>query len=82
MEYKSQEELYLALLPAFSVKRRLNSITKYPNIKNSDIWKYLTLSKWKNSIGLTLADMVNDIIMVDVSDINHFIGGKQWEKEN
>ena len=77
MEYKSQEELYLALLPAFSVKRRLNSITKYPNIKNSDIWKYLTLSKWKNSIGLTLADMVNDIIMVDVSDINHFIGGKQ-----
>ena len=77
MEYKSQVELYLALLPAFSVKRRLNSITKYPNIKNSDIWKYLTLSKWKNSIGLTLADMVNDIIMVYVSDINHFIGGKQ-----
>ena len=76
MEYKSQEELYLALLPAFNVKKRLNSITKYSNVKNSDIWKYLTLSKWKNSIGLTLADMVNDIIMVDVSGINHFIGGK------
>jgi len=77
MEYTNQKELYIALLPAFSVKRRLNSITKYPNIKNSDIWRYLAESKWKYSINLTISDMVNDIIMVDVNDINQFIqGGK------
>ena len=77
MEYANQKELYLALLPAFSVKQRLNSITKYPSTKNSDIWKYLTIHKWKNSIGLTISDMVNDIIMVDVTEVNNFVGGKQ-----
>ena len=77
MEYTNQKELYLALLPAFSVKKRLNSITKYPNTKNNDIWHYLTINKWKKSVGLTISDMVNDIIMVDVNEVNRFIGGKQ-----
>ena len=70
MEFTNQKELYIALIPAFNVKRRLNSITKYPNTKNSDIWKYLIINKWKNSIGLTIGDMVNDIIMVDVNEVN------------
>ena len=70
MEYLSQKELYIALLPVFRVKKRLNSVTKYPNTKNSDIWTYLTINKWKNSIGLTISDMVNDIILVDVNDVN------------
>jgi len=76
MEYTNQKELYIALLPAFSVKRRLNSITKFPNTQNSDIWKYLAEKKWKYSLNLTISDMVNDIIMVDINDVNHFLGGK------
>lgn len=70
MEYTNLKELYIALLPAFNVKKRLNSITKYPNTENSDIWTYLVNHKWKHSIGLTIFDMVNDIIMVDVNDVN------------
>lgn len=77
MEYMNQKELYIALAPAFMVKKRLNSITKYSHITNGDIWKYLAVHKWKNSIGLTIADMVNDIILVDSEDINRFIGGKK-----
>ena len=76
MEYESQKELYIALLPVFSVKRRLNSITKYPNTKNSDIWYYLVEHKWRHTTGLTISDMVNDIIMVDINEVNK-IGGKQ-----
>ncbi len=76
MEYNSQKELYIALLPVFNVKRRLSSITKYPNTKNSDIWQYLVDNKWRHSIGLTISDMVNDIIMVDMNDVNKN-GGKQ-----
>ena len=75
MEYNNQKELYLALLPAFNVKKRLNSITKYPNIKNSDIWEYLAENKWRHTTGLTISDMVNDIIMLDINDVNKN-GGK------
>ena len=37
MEYTSQKDLYLALLPAFKVKNRLMQITKY-KATNKDIW--------------------------------------------
>ena len=76
MEYENQKELYIALLPAFNVKRRLSSITKYPNTKNSDIWYYLVENKWRHSVGLTISDMVNDIIMVDINDVNKNGGQK------
>ena len=68
MEYTSQKELYLALLPVFNVKKRLLNISKY-NITNEDIWKYLTLTKWKYSHNLTISEMVNDIIMLDTNNI-------------
>jgi len=80
MEYNTQKELYLTLLPVFRVKRRLMSRTKYPNTSDGEIWQYLTIKKWKNSINLTISDMVNDIIMADVEDINNFIGGKNEKR--
>ena len=68
MEYTSQKELYLALLPAFNVKKRLISINKY-DISNEDIWKYLINTKWKNSFNLTISEVVNDIITVEPDKI-------------
>ena len=70
MEFENQKELYIALLPVFNVKRRLNSITKYPNTRNRDIWYYLVENKWRHSKGLTISDMVNDIILLDINDVN------------
>lgn len=69
MEYNTQLELYLALLPVFKVKHRLLSITNYKDITDEDIWKYLTLTKWKYSHNLTISEMVNDIIMLDTNNI-------------
>ena len=68
MEYTSQKELYLALLPVFKVKKRLLSISKY-NINNEDIWKYLADNKWKNSYNLTISEVVNDIITIEPEKI-------------
>lgn len=68
MEYTSQEELYLALLPVFNVKKRLLSITKY-NIDNKSIWLYLINNKWKNSYNLTISEVVNDIITIEPEKI-------------
>lgn len=68
MEYTSQKELYLALLPVFNVKKRLLNISKY-NITNEDIWKYLVNNKWKNSYNLTISEVVNDIITIEPEKI-------------
>ena len=78
-EYKSQEELYQGLIPAIHVELKLLKKEKYPGITESDIWNYLKESKWKNSINLTLSDMVQDILHTD----NHeFIKYKKSRKEN
>ena len=69
MEYSTIIELYKALIPAFNVKRRLLKFTKHENITNKDIFKYLAVSKWQNSYDLTIAQIVNDIITLDVEDL-------------
>ena len=69
MEYDSLTKLYQALLPAFAVKKSLLSITKYKNTNNEMIWQYLSINKWRHSVDLTLAEIVNDIINFDVENI-------------
>ena len=77
MEYNNLSELYRALLPAFRVKKRLLQVSLYKEITNEDIWKYLAVTKWKNSYGLTIADMVNDVIMIDAKEISDYKGERQ-----
>lgn len=77
MDYSSQLELYNALIPVFNVKKRLLSITEYNDITNNDIWRYLSITKWKNSQNLTISEIVNDIILIDAFDIIKFKGVKK-----
>ena len=74
MEYNSLTELYNALIPAFNVKKRLLSITMYKELESEAIWSYLAITKWKMSKMLTIFDMVNDIIMIDASNIINYKG--------
>lgn len=66
MEYKNQLELYQKLVPVFKVKERLINISQNNDVTINDIWHYLAINKWRNSTNLTLADIVNDIINIDV----------------
>lgn len=68
-EYKTQEELYQGLIPALNVKMKNFKRNKITNITKEEIWNYLKETKWKNSIDLTLADMVQDIIHVTKEEI-------------
>ncbi len=77
MEYNNQYELYKALLPVFNVKKRLLLNEKYINITNEDIWKYLSITKWKNANNLTISEMVNDIIIIDALNVTKFIQGER-----
>ena len=67
-EYKSQKELYEGLKPAMNVKLANLKRSSDIDILYEDIWKYLSINKWKNSVDLTLGEMVNDIIHTDNMD--------------
>ena len=78
-EYKSQEELYQGLIPAIHVKLKGLQKSKNVEITEDDIWNYLKETKWKNSINLTLSDMVQDILHTDNIE---FIQYKEKMKKN
>jgi len=71
-EYKNVKELFEGLKPAFNVKLRL--IKKdYDYITRNDIWNYLKINKWCKDVNLTISEMVDDIIMVDIDKVDRFI---------
>ena len=72
MEYDSLEELYNDLEGAFNVKLRLIR-NKYPYIKKENIWEYLRTNKWPYDKGLTISEMVNDIMDVDIEKVSSFV---------
>lgn len=75
-EYKNQHELYIGLLPAIKVKLRTLLNSEYQYITQEDIWNFLKETKWSNSNGLTLGEMVNDIIHIDNKDIDMYLKNK------
>ena len=71
MEYQSLQELYKDLQGAFKVKLRLIG-NDYKHIKEKDIWEYLRINKWSTASGLTLSEMVNDIIEVNIKKVEEY----------
>jgi len=78
MEYKSEKELYHSLKGAFNVKLRMIK-DEYDYIKMVDIWNYLKINKWCKDKNLSISEMVNDIIDVDISKVDSFL--KKYLKE-
>lgn len=75
MEYQSLKELYDDLQYAFNVKLRLIG-EEYKHIKIIDIWDYLRINKWSKDKGLTISEMVNDIIDVDIKKVDEYVKEK------
>ena len=80
-EYKSQKELYLALVPALNVKMRIIRNSEYNYIKKEDIWNYLRTNKWCKDINLCISEMVNDIINVEEKLIDKYLKDKLNKEE-
>ena len=72
MEYKSEEELFNSLRGAFNVKLRMIN-EEYNYIKMVDIWNYLKINKWIKTKNLSISEMVNDIIDVDINKVDLFL---------
>ena len=80
MEYNSEKELFESLRGAFNVKLRMIK-EEYDYIKMVDIWNYLKINKWCKTKNLSLSEMVNDIIDVDITKVDLFL--KEYiKKEN
>lgn len=69
MEFDSLEALYERLRPAFRCKINEFKVLGIKNISECDIWNYLKKTKWQRAQNLTLAEMVSDILKVDLNDI-------------
>ena len=80
-EYKSQKELYLALVHALNVKMRIVRNSEYNYIKKEDIWNYLRTNKWCKDINLCISEMVNDIINVEEKMIDRYLKDKLNKEE-
>lgn len=72
MEYKTEKELYDSLKGAFNVKLRMIK-DNYDYIKMVDIWNYLKLNKWCKDKNLSLSEMVNDIMTVEIEKVDIFL---------
>lgn len=76
IEFQSEQELYVRLLPALRTKKKEMKRNGYPYIKEEDIWNYLKESKWKKGKDLSLFDLVNDILNVDDAYVDLYMKQK------
>ena len=66
MEFNSLEDLRNRLEIAMTTKVDELKDKGITYITNDDIWDYLTSTKWKKDKGLTLAEMVDDILKIEI----------------
>lgn len=74
MDYKfnTKEELYIRVKPALRTKLEELKRLNFRNIKEDDIWDYLSSNIWSNSNNLTLFDIVNDIMHIDPKILSQY----------
>lgn len=73
LEFKSRQELFERLKPALKTKQTELKMNGYSYIHVIDIWDYLIKDKWQNAHGLSLYDMVSDILNSDNEFIDDFV---------
>ena len=79
-DFTSLEQLFKRVRPALHAKCSEFHRTGYV-VKDIDIWNCLMEKRWKCGKGLTLYDIVNDIMMVEYSDISKFQEEKRKDEK-
>lgn len=72
----SSLDLYKRLTPAMNCKIRELKKYKINYVKNEDIWNYLMANKWKDEKGISLAEMVDDILNLDNNKLDFYVKEK------
>ena len=74
--FSNLSELYERVKPALRTKCRDFKRLGIDNINISDIWNYLKNNVWNMSKNLTLADVVDDIMCVDIDLLKKYLDEK------
>ncbi len=82
IKFKSLEDLYHRLLPAFNTKVADLKRKRVYNVSEIDIWNYLKTYYWRNKKDLTLGEMVNDILSTPEDDLITFVMHNNKNKDN
>lgn len=75
-DLKSEAELYDRVKPALFTKKEEMRRNGFPYIKEEDIWNYLKEKKWVKERGLSLYQMVDDILNSDSMLIDDYLKSK------
>ncbi len=67
VEFNNINELYERIYPCLKLKQRLLKTQGF-DISIRSLWEFLS-NTWKNSSNLTLYDMVNDIMILDINSL-------------
>lgn len=79
--FHTQEELYRRLYPALHTKKRQLQKKGIKFIEEENIWEYCKKNKWCYINGLSLSDMVDDILHIEATEILKEYEKKQPEKD-
>ncbi len=74
--FNTVEELYERIKPALITKKEEMVRSGYSYIKEEDIWNYLKEVKWIKSKGLSLSEMVSDVLNTENIDIDSYFKDK------
>ncbi len=80
-DFKTEEELYERVKPALITKREEMKRSGYAYIREEDIWNYLKQKKWTHDQGLSLYQMVDDILNSESIFIDDYLKTKLNRRE-
>ena len=81
IKFNNIHELYARVLPALRSKVRELNQSNITYIKEEDIWNCMIEKNWKTYSGLTLYDIVDDILNSENSMIEEYVK-EQMKKSN
>ena len=76
-DFQTKEELFIRVRPAIHAKLEELKRLNYTNIKEVDIFNYLSEVKWSKSTNLALSDIVSDIIHLEPKRLDYYIKQKK-----
>jgi len=79
-EFESVNDLYKRVKPALKAKRSELISCKLEYIKEEDIFTFLSVNKWSKDKGLTISEVVDDILHIDNNLLDDYVKQK-WVNE-
>ncbi len=71
--FSSLEELYNRVTPALNSKLKDLTRVGVNYVQKADIWNYLKNNLWSKKKGLTLGEIVNDIMTVPNAELEMYV---------